>query len=821
MGSLEAIRFEHAGGRAKLELLEQRKLPLETEWLTIDGPKAAWTAIRDMTVRGAPAIAIAAALSLAVDLVNSGSGAQFDSAAAAAAHVAEQMDYLVTSRPTAVNLSIAATALKSLAEQEAAKLGASATSVTEAVMAACEQMLRDDVAANKTMGRHGAAALLEAAQARGRAQDGRLRVLTHCNTGSLATAAYGTALGVIRALHEQGQLEHAYCCETRPYNQGARLTAYELVHDGLPSTLICDSAAAALMAQGKVDAVVVGADRIAANGDTANKIGTFCHAVAAHHHDVPFFVAAPTTTIDPQLDNGTLIPIEERAAEEITHFKGQQVAADIGVWNPSFDVTPATLIEGIITERGMVPKASGSAAGFAIRPWLAAANGDGAAANGSNGKLATQPGFVALNCDTVKEYVAARPQLAKHVGPAATAATWTVEEVGDGNINFVYILSGPSGQLCLKQALPFVRCVGEGWPLSQDRVRIEAEALVAEAAHCPQHVPAVFHYDARMCIIAMQYLAPPHIIVRKGLIQGLIYPRLADHLASFMAETLFHTSLLALPSDQFKANATRFSNVEMCRLTEQVIFTDPYYAAQYNRHTSPQLDAEVAELHADVAARVAATKLKAKFIQNQEALLHGDLHTGSIMATEETTYVIDPEFAYYGPMAFDVGKIIANLLLCFFALDGHASATEPRSAQRAWLLECVRELWGSFRSRFLALWDQHGSKGDAYHAQLFGSGGGDQGPAAQQAAQAAFMADLWRDALGFAGAVIVRRLVGIAHVADMDSIADADVRAVCERRALRFGRRLLTGPEAVADVAELTQLAEAARQDGQQPCFPL
>ena len=181
------------------------------------------------------------------------------------------------------------------------------------------------------MGRFGAEALLAAAAARGRGgAGGRLRVLTHCNTGSLATAAFGTALGVVRTLGTLGALEHAYCTETRPYNQGARLTAYELVHDGLPATMVCDSAAAALMAAGRVDAVVVGADRVAANGDTANKIGTYSLAVAAAHHGIPFFVAAPTTTLDASLRDGTLIPIEERSPEEVRVGRGEEGA----MWPP-------------------------------------------------------------------------------------------------------------------------------------------------------------------------------------------------------------------------------------------------------------------------------------------------------------------------------------------------------------------------------------------------------------------------------------------------------------------------------------------------------
>jgi len=392
--------------------------------------------------------------------------------------------------------------LSKVASSAASAPGSTGKSVCEAVVVSSEAMLKEDVEANKAMGRHGADALVAACQIRGRARDGRLRVLTHCNTGSLATAAYGTALGVVRSLHESGRLEHAFCTETRPYNQGARLTAFELVTDGLPSTLICDSAAAALMAKGLVDAVVVGADRIAANGDTANKIGTFSLAVAAAYHNIPFFTAAPITTIDPELKDGSLIPIEQRNAEEITHFRGQRVAAEIGVWNPSFDVTPAALLEGIITEQGMVPRAGtsqtrDSKSVFAIRPWL---QGLGLLAADEESTPPTKgapppavPGFIQLTADAVKDYVAARPGLCKHVGDPDSLVSWTVEEVGDGNLNFVFIIKGPDGSMCLKQAPPYVRCVGDEWPLSQDRVRIEAAALAEEARHCEEHIPKLFH----------------------------------------------------------------------------------------------------------------------------------------------------------------------------------------------------------------------------------------------------------------------------------------------------------------------------------------
>lgn len=283
-------------------------------------------------------------------------------------------------------------------------------------------MFDEDVAANQTMGKHGAAAMLEAAKERGRASTGKLQVLTHCNTGSLATAAFGTALGVVRSLHGQGILEHAYCTETRPYNQGSRLTAYELVHDGLPATLVCDSAVAALMSKGRVDAVVVGADRIAANGDTANKIGTFSVAVAAAYHGIPFFIAAPISTIDPNLPEGGLIPIEERDQREITHFKGERVAAEINAWNPGFDVTPAKLIKGVISEHGVVYKEEGSSV-FDLKGWLGKI-GQAKAVHGS--APAAKEGYQQLSVEGVRDYVAGKGNLASMVGPEGSKDTWNI-----------------------------------------------------------------------------------------------------------------------------------------------------------------------------------------------------------------------------------------------------------------------------------------------------------------------------------------------------------------------------------------------------------
>jgi methylthioribose-1-phosphate isomerase len=309
-------------------------------------------------VRGAPAIAIVGTLSIAVEL----RAMKLEEGEQGACHlkqfVQSKFDYLKTARPTAVNIAEAAERYtKKAVDMESNCLSTSLTvsQARDALLQELESILSDDVATNKSMGRHGAEHVLQNVP-----ETGKAIILTHCNTGSLATGGYGTALGVIRSLHSMGRLDHVYCTETRPYNQGARLTAYELVHDMIPSTLICDSMGALLMQRRKISAVVVGADRVVANGDTANKIGTYQLAIAAKHHGVPFYIAAPVTTIDFGLKSGEEITIEERPSREMLCIGGQRVAAEgIGCWNPAFDVTPARLITGgIITERGVFEAAN-------------------------------------------------------------------------------------------------------------------------------------------------------------------------------------------------------------------------------------------------------------------------------------------------------------------------------------------------------------------------------------------------------------------------------------------------------------------------------
>ena len=302
-----------------LHLLDQRRLPARAEIVAVRSARATADAIREMVVRGAPAIGCAAAYGMALA---ARAGEDFETARQA----------LLESRPTAVNLRWAVERLWRVQPR-----------TFEALKAEADRVLAEDLAACRAIGRNGAALV----------PDGK-GILTHCNAGGLATAGYGTALGVIRAALEAGKKCGVFADETRPWLQGARLTAWELLQDGIPVTLLPDVAAASLLGSGRIGCVVVGADRIARNGDTANKVGTYPLALAAQAAEVPFFVAAPTSTVDLRARSGREIPIEQRSPSEVTHLAGARVAAEgVEVFNPAFDVTPARYISAIVTERGV------------------------------------------------------------------------------------------------------------------------------------------------------------------------------------------------------------------------------------------------------------------------------------------------------------------------------------------------------------------------------------------------------------------------------------------------------------------------------------
>jgi len=416
-------------------------------------------------------------------------------------------------------------------------------------------------------------------------------------------------------------------------------------------------------------------------------------------------------------------------------------------------------------------------------------------------------GYAPLTEQTIRAFLESSPEVSKALGGRSQG--WSVREVGDGNLNLVFIVKGPVGGVCVKQALPYVRLVGESWPLPIDRAHFEHEALKAEAAVVPELVPKIYLFDKIRAAIVMELLEP-HIILRKGLIQGIRYPNLADDIARFAAQTLFSTSDLALPAAKNREQQSMFSlNTELCRITEDLVFTDPYRIAELNRWTTPQLDDIAAEFREDAPLKVAVQELKWMFRSRGEALLHGDLHTGSIMVTSEQTRVIDPEFAFYGPMGFDLGAFMANLLLSYFSQDGHATAGDDRKDYQHWLLDTLEMFWRRFETRFLELW-RTGATGDAFVSGLFED---EPGRRALEAYRAGFMARLRQDSIGFAGAKMARRILGLAHVEDMESIKNIDLRARCERRALTLARQLMLGRSSISSIAALRQLAETCRKD--------
>jgi len=327
-----------------VRFIDQTKLPTEEIYVTCKTHEQVADVIRTMVVRGAPAIGVAAAMGIALGAKNS----KAETVGDLKRDLDQICDIIGKTRPTAVNLFWAIRRMQEKFERLRIRPVAQ---IQQELVEEAKRMHAEDIAANQAMGRHGATLM---------PSEGG--VLTHCNAGALATAGYGTALGVIRAAVEQGKKIHVYADETRPFLQGSRLTAWELMKDGIPTTVISDNMAGAMMKQGKIGAIVVGADRIAANGDVANKIGTYTVAVLAKEHGIPFYVAAPLSTVDMACPSGEQIPIEQRNVNEITHIAGKQMTPNgVGVENPAFDVTPAKYVTAIITERGIARAPYGEA----------------------------------------------------------------------------------------------------------------------------------------------------------------------------------------------------------------------------------------------------------------------------------------------------------------------------------------------------------------------------------------------------------------------------------------------------------------------------
>lgn len=377
-------------------------------------------------------------------------------------------------------------------------------------------------------------------------------------------------------------------------------------------------------------------------------------------------------------------------------------------------------------------------------------------------------------------------------GLFAADADLASREIGDGNLNLVFhIRDDKSGKsVIVKQALPYARIVGESWPLTLDRARIESEALRLQHKYVPGLVPEVYHYDAELALTVMEDLSD-HIIMRKGLIAGKRYPLFAKQIGRFLAHTLFFTSDLGAHPYEKKALLGKFINPELCKITEDLVFTDPYEDADSNNF-NPLIRSEVEAIWRNTLLKREIAHLKFAFLTRAEALLHGDLHTGSIFVTEESTKVIDPEFAYYGPMGFDIGAVIANLLLNYAGQHGLQPDAARRADYRRYLLDTVESVWTEFVTEFVRLWHQKLRERSASVEGFWQE----------------YVQNLLQDTAGFAGCKMLRRVIGLAGVADLNEIADERVRAEAERLALAIGQALILKRKELREGADISVLVE-------------
>jgi len=360
------------------------------------------------------------------------------------------------------------------------------------------------------------------------------------------------------------------------------------------------------------------------------------------------------------------------------------------------------------------------------------------------------------------------------------------EEIGDGNLNLVFKIFDRQGnsRVIVKQALPYVRCVGESWPLTLDRARLEAQTLIEHYKYCPQHTVRVTHYDETLAVMVMEDLSS-HRIWRGELVKGAFYPQAAAQLGEYLAQTLFHTSDFVLHPHQKKAEVARFINPEMCEITEDLFFNDPY--TDHERNSYPQaLEPLVASLRDDEALRIAVAGLKHRFFAHAEALLHGDIHSGSIFVADNSLKAIDAEFGYFGPIGFDVGTALGNLLINYCGLPGLLAPREAAEG-RELRLNDVREVWNTFAARFLALAQEKTT---------------DVALACPGYAQA-FLRKVWADTIGYCGTELIRRTVGMSHVADMKLIKDEAMRIECIRSCITLGRTLILAADHIEDAEAL------------------
>ncbi len=388
--------------------------------------------------------------------------------------------------------------------------------------------------------------------------------------------------------------------------------------------------------------------------------------------------------------------------------------------------------------------------------------------------------YKVLNNDLIKEYIDGTPQIRSLLlEDNETINKLDVSEIGDGNLNFVYIIKSAKKSFILKQAVPFLRCVGEEYPLSRIRMTFEIEALRIEKEICPSFVPEIYYDSKDMSLVVMQNL-DSHKILRGEMINRETFPLLSKHISTFLADTLFYTTDFYLSSAQKKDNVKKFINKELCKITEDFIFTHPYEENKTNEY-SPKLDMrEVKKFRESLEVKKAVAKMRYKFMTNAQALLHGDLHTGSIMLNKDETYVIDPEFAFYGPIGFDVGIYLANLVMSYFSLE------KNENSYRDYVRGMIKDTWDMFASKFKANMLENEKKLKSLQWNY------PKGMEHFESYTDDYIKDIFDDSVGFMACEMFRRTVGLAKVADIADIEDLERRARIENKILKCASKLIT-----------------------------
>lgn len=399
-----------------------------------------------------------------------------------------------------------------------------------------------------------------------------------------------------------------------------------------------------------------------------------------------------------------------------------------------------------------------------------------------------------LTAASLPDYLTTRPALAARLGGAPAA--WRVRDVADGNLNAVFLVDGPQGSLCIKQALPYVRVAGEGWPMDVSRASFEARYMRRLAPFAGNLAPRLYDYDEAQFLIAMEKLSP-HVILRQAMLAGRTMPRAASDLAAYVATASFHTSDLAAPFEVKAADQTVFSrNLGLQRISVDLIFVDPYTVSPRNRITAP-LAAWADSFRRDIDLKQAVGRARLAYLTKAQSLIHGDLHTGSVMVTENETRVIDGEFAWVGPSGFDIGTVLAHYVMAWYAKPFHA---EGDAAFRDRITADILTFWWVFETRFLGHWRLFAGENDGYPAAHVAD------PAAasrMETIRRAYVTDLLRDALMFMACKIIRRVLGFAQIADFLVIGDEAARAEAQAGALALARSVLLHPDAYGDIAAL------------------